>query len=247
MAEDNLQGSRDWRQPTIGLLLAGLVIAAWIAAHIWGMFYFQWDAHAYISAPLLFALNSWLYVGLFIIAHDCMHGSLAPFRPHLNKAVGQFCLFVYAGFHYDELNRKHHLHHRYSGTEQDPDFDARPPHGFFRWYWNFFTEYFGWPQFLFLASVTALYVFIFKVSYLNLMVFWALPAISSSLQLFYFGTYLPHKPDKAPFTDRHRARSNSYNWLLSLLTCFHFGYHHEHHLYPSVPWWRLPAVRINKP
>ena len=31
--------------------------------------------------------------------------------------------------------------------------------------------------------------------------------------------------------------------LGSLVTCYHFGYHHEHHLYPAVPSWRLPAAR----
>jgi beta-carotene ketolase (CrtW type) len=30
---------------------------------------------------------------------------------------------------------------------------------------------------------------------------------------------------------------------VSLLTCFHFGYHHEHHDTPWVPWWKLPAQR----
>ena len=32
-------------------------------------------------------------------------------------------------------------------------------------------------------------------------------------------------------------------WLASLLTCFHFGMHHEHHLSPNTPWWRLPEAR----
>lgn len=246
MSNEKMQALRDWRQPTIGLTLASAVIAAWICVHIFGVFHYRWGPSTIFFAPFLFALMSWLYVGLFIIAHDCMHGSLAPFRPWLNKAIGRFCLFVYAGFHFDELNRKHHLHHRYAGTEDDPDFDARPPHGFLRWYWNFFTEYFSWPQLLFLSLVSIVYLFVFNASYLNLVVFWALPAITSSLQLFYFGTYLPHRPGKTPFSDRHRSRSNGYNWLLSLLTCFHFGYHHEHHLYPNVPWWRLPAVRGDK-
>ncbi|MBD3338449.1 MAG: beta-carotene ketolase, partial [Candidatus Lokiarchaeota archaeon] len=26
----------------------------------------------------------------------------------------------------------------------------------------------------------------------------------------------------------------------------HFGYHWEHHEYPNIPWWRLPAVRSGK-
>jgi beta-carotene ketolase (CrtW type) len=69
------------------------------------------------------------------------------------------------------------------------------------------------------------------------------PALLSSLQLFYFGTYLPHRPGPDAFTDHHRARSNGYSEWLSLLTCFHFGYHHEHHRAPGEPWWRLPTVR----
>ncbi|MDT8325299.1 MAG: fatty acid desaturase, partial [Bacteroidota bacterium] len=38
-------------------------------------------------------------------------------------------------------------------------------------------------------------------------------------------------------------RSNDYGVLFSFLTCYHFGYHEEHHTRPGVPWWRLPAAR----
>ena len=71
----------------------------------------------------------------------------------------------------------------------------------------------------------------------------ALPAILSSVQLFTFGTFLPHRHEEAPFVDAHRSRTNDFGWLASLLTCFHFGYHHEHHLSPGTPWWALPAKR----
>ena len=74
-----------------------------------------------------------------------------------------------------------------------------------------------------------------------MLVFWALPALLSSVQLFYFGTFRPHRHDDSPFADDHNARSNGFGWLASLLSCFHFGYHHEHHLAPQVPWWRLPS------
>jgi beta-carotene ketolase (CrtW type) len=30
---------------------------------------------------------------------------------------------------------------------------------------------------------------------------------------------------------------------LSLLACFHFGYHREHHDNPSLSWYQLPAAR----
>ncbi|MEM6460783.1 MAG: fatty acid desaturase [Pseudomonadota bacterium] len=231
------------RQAVISVTLATIVLIAWLSAQIFGVFFYEWGWHSVVTAPLLVAISCWLYVGLFIIAHDCMHGSLVPFKPKWNRTIGRICLFLYVGFNYDELNRKHHLHHRYAGTADDPDFDDREPHGFVSWYLKFFSEYFTWRNVLFLAVVACLYVFFLDTTPLNPFVFWAVPAILSSLQLFYFGTYLPHRPEDAPFSDRHRSRSNNFDWIASLLTCFHFGYHHEHHQYPHLPWWRLPSAR----
>jgi len=233
------------RQATIGLLLAGWIICAWIFGHIAGVFFIpvRFD-FAWLIIPAV-VLQCWLYVGLFIIAHDCMHGSLVPFRPGINRIIGQICLTLYAGFSFDALTRKHHQHHRHSGTAEDPDFDEVPPHGFWRWFAKFFTEYFGWRQFLFISALTAVYVLVFGAQLVNVLLFWALPALLSSLQLFTFGTYLPHCPEANPFIDRHRARTNHFPRWLSLLTCFHFGYHHEHHLQPDVPWWRLPDAHAD--
>jgi beta-carotene/zeaxanthin 4-ketolase len=172
-----------------------------------------------------------------------MHGSLAPFRPGLNRAIGQLCLGLYAGFSFDALNREHHRHHRHPGTAGDPDFDARPPHGFVAWFVTFFREYFGLREFFTIAAAFWIYLLAFGAHPANLIVFWALPSVLSAVQLFTFGTYLPHRPEAQPFDDRHNARSNDYPVWLSLLTCFHFGYHHEHHDVPNAPWWRLPAIR----
>ena len=81
-------------------------------------------------------------------------------------------------------------------------------------------------------------------SLLNIVIFWAVPAVLALVQLFVFGTYLPHRHADTPFADDHRARSNKLPLLGSLITCFHFGgYHHEHHLSPGTAWWRLPAFR----
>ncbi len=104
--------------------------------------------------------------------------------------------------------------------------------------------YFGWREFIVLAAFSTVYVHLLGVAFPNLLLFWALPSILAAVQLFYFGTYRPHRLDEAePFADRHRSRSESMPGWLSLLTCFHFGYHHEHHEAPRVPWWRLPAYR----
>ena len=221
----------------IGLLYAGLIVGAWAMVHVYSVFFHS------LSAPLwqtlgLITLQCWLYTGVFIVAHDTMHGSLAPGRPKLNAVIGTVVLFVYAGFNWKQMRAAHHAHHSYSGTAEDPDFNAANPHSFWPWYKKFFLTYFGWKQVAVLVGFTLGYILL-GANYANTIVMWAVPAILSSVQLFYFGTYRTHRHAEG-FADHHNARSNDYGWLASLFTCFHFGYHHEHHLYPHEPWWRLP-------
>nr|MBA2748547.1 fatty acid desaturase [Tatlockia sp.] len=40
----------------------------------------------------------------------------------------------------------------------------------------------------------------------------------------------------------HCAQTNPLPTWLSFITCYHFGYHYEHHEHPDVPWWGLPKV-----
>lgn len=231
------------RQLATGLSLAGAILATWLVLHVATVFWWPLTGMWLLWAPPVILVLTWLYVGMFIVAHDCMHGSLAPGLPRLNRAIGRGALLAYAWFDYDRVIQKHHAHHRHAGTGEDPDFDEHPPHGFWRWYAKFFAEYFGWRQFALIALQVAFYVIVLGAGLVNVLVFWALPGLLSSLQLFTFGTYLPHRPRRDAFTDRHNARSNDYPVWLSLLTCFHFGYHHEHHLDPGEPWWRLPRRR----
>ncbi len=232
------------RDTAIGLSLAALIMSAWLAVHVSAIFLIDWTANGlWLAAPLVIALQCWLSVGLFIVAHDSMHGSLAPQMPLLNKAIGRFCVFIYAGFSYDNLYENHHAHHRHAGTAGDPDFDEEHSSSFWPWYIKFFRHYFGWREFGVLLVAVIVYAVILREKAPLMLIFWALPAILSSVQLFYFGTYRPHRIDDEPFTDRHRARSNDFSYGMSLLTCFHFGYHHEHHDAPWVPWWKLPAQR----
>lgn len=221
----------------LGPLYAALIVGGWLCVHLYSLFIHD------LSAPLvqtlgLIALHCWLYTGMFIVAHDTMHGSLFK-APRANAALGSAIMFVYAGFNWGLMRKAHHTHHDNSGTAADPDFNAENPHAFWPWYTKFFLQYFGVRQFLVLFGFTLAYIAL-GAPYLNTIIMWAVPAILSSMQLFYFGTYLTHR-HREPFADHHNARTNNYPFLVSLLTCFHFGYHHEHHLYPHEPWWRLPA------
>ncbi len=234
-------------QAAVGLGLAAAVAGGWLALHVLDVFVLPWRAELML-APLLVAVQCWLSVGLFIVAHDAMHGSLAPFRPEVNRGVGRVVLMLYAGIWYDALVARHFAHHRAPGTDEDPDFSGDGHVPFLRWFAAFFAEYLSVGQVARLMAGSAAYVFLFHVPMERLLLFWALPAILSAFQLFYFGTYLPHRAEEAEeFGDAHRARSNDFSWILSLLTCFHFGYHHEHHDDPSVPWWRLPSPSQTSP
>ena len=225
------------------MLLASLIGSAWLALHVGCIFFWRWS---YASAPLaagLILLQAWLSTGLFIVAHDCMHGSLAPGHPRVNRVIGTLCLGAYAALSYTALCPSHHAHHAAPGTARDPDFHAAAPKRILPWFAGFFRNYYTHGQILRITAAALLYMLL-GASLVNIVAFWAVPAVLALVQLFVFGTYLPHRHGDRPFADSHNARSNGLSPLASLMTCFHFGaYHHEHHLSPGTPWWRLPGVR----
>lgn len=226
-------------QALIGLTLAGLIAAVWLTLHIYGVYFHRWTIWSILTVPLIVAVQTWLSVGLFIVAHDAMHGSLAPGRPRLNTAIGSLALALYAGFRFAPLKIAHHAHHAAPGTADDPDFHADAPRAFLPWFYGFFRTYFGWRELAVLTVLVAVAVLILGARMPNLLAFWAAPALLSALQLFTFGTWLPHRHTDDAFPDHHNARTSPFGPVLSLLTCFHFGRHHEHHLTPWKPWWSL--------
>ncbi len=238
-----MRDNRHLYQRAIGLGLAAAMFALWISVHVSAMFLLRIDGGNWPLVPVIFALQCWLSVGLFIVAHDAMHGSLAPGMPRLNAAIGGFLLFIYAGFGWTKMRDAHFAHHAHVGTAQDPDFNADNPRAFWPWYGVFLKRYFGPMSMIWVWTVVLCYYFILSVPPENIALLYGFPAIASSLQLFYFGTYRPHRHEAAGFVDQHNARSNDYGVLASLFSCFHFGYHHEHHVAPGIPWWGLPASR----
>lgn len=234
------------RDATVSAALGLAIACGYAAVHVYGVFFFEWSPRRAFVVPLLLALQAWLSAGLFIVAHDCMHGSFAPGSRALNRNVGRAALMMYAGLSFDELLLKHHAHHRHVGTNADPDFHAEAPRAALPWFVRFFRAYYSHAQLARITLVATVYCLVLRASLLNIVVFWAVPAVFALLQLFVFGTYLPHRHEDAPFEDDHRARNARFGVLASLVTCFHFGgYHLEHHRFPGVPWWRLPATRAS--
>lgn len=237
---------RDVQRAT-GLLLALAIAGSWLSIHAYAMFVFELTWTNWPFALLMAGVQCWLSVGVFIVCHDAMHGSLVPGHPRINSAIGAVLLALYAGFAWKRLRDAHFDHHRLAGRAGDPDFDEHHPDDFRRWYGTFFRRYFGWPSLLFVHTVVGIYWLVLDIPMAQIVLLYGMPALGSSLQLFYFGTFRPHRhlPQEASgdFTDRHNTRSEDFGTLASLAICFHFGYHLEHHRRPDVPWWALPAAR----
>lgn len=219
-----------------GVYIALLIIGMWFIS-LYFLLQIQlnfWNPWIYLGI----AVQMHLYTGLFITAHDAMHGLVSE-KKSLNHGIGWFSALLFSYNFYWKLFPKHHEHHRFVATENDPDYHSSQ--NFFIWYWSFITTYVSiWQVLLMAVTFNVLKLFIPQV---NLIVFWMIPAILATLQLFYFGTYLPHKGNH---TNKHHSGSQAKNHIWAFISCYFFGYHYEHHDSPRTPWWRLWEVKENR-
>jgi beta-carotene ketolase (CrtW type) len=190
-------------------------------------------------------LRTFLQTGLFITTHEAIHGTICQ-NARLNNIFGYTTAFLYALLPYKILVKNHRLHHRYPATEKDPDFNCLYSNNFLFWYTSFMQQYLKGNQFwiLLIGMTIVFYTFVFlHIAVINIFLFWVIPILISSVQLFTFGIFLPHRQQNEEYSDRHRAKSNNYSVFWSFITCYHFGYHWEHHQYPNLPWYKLPLAR----
>jgi len=211
-----------------GVVIALLVIASWaFSLSNLLVFHISWS-NPWVYVLVLLQMH--LYTGLFITAHDAMHGTVSSNRL-LNNFIGGLCTLLYALFPLSALYQKHHEHHRHVHTDKDPDYYQG---NFFTWYFNFVKTYIKWWQVLILAILFNILKIWFTES--NLILFWVVPSLLSTLQLFFFGTWMPHHGEHE---NNHQSATLKKNHFLAFITCYFFGYHFEHHDSPGTPWWRL--------
>ncbi|MFO7823793.1 MAG: fatty acid desaturase [Cyclobacterium sp.] len=212
-----------------GVIIAFTIILLWMLSLIF-LLHFPIN----YNNPVIYFGIIWqthLYTGLFITAHDAMHGVVASNRK-LNHTIGWLAAMLFSYNFYWRLFPNHHKHHQHVATEEDPDYHAS--NRFLPWYFSFILNYVNIWQILLMAVTYNLLKLIFPVS--NLVLFWMLPAVLSTLQLFYFGTYLPHR---GSHDNKHHSGTLPSNHIWAFLSCYFFGYHYEHHEAPNTPWWRL--------
>jgi beta-carotene/zeaxanthin 4-ketolase len=220
----------------MGLVIAAAVILLWAGHLLWSLYIFTFSW----TSPMTYVhmvLQGYLYTGLFITAHDSMHGGITRNRK-LNNAVGQIALALFAAFSYKRMFPAHMAHHRWSGTEQDPDFSVSHQ-GFFPWFFIFFFRYVTAVQLLIMAALFNIGVHLLQIPAVSMIAFWVIPAFLGTFQLFYFGTFRPHRYPHTPEMGPHKARTQKKNHLWAMVSCYFFGYHREHHELPRTPWWLL--------
>jgi beta-carotene/zeaxanthin 4-ketolase len=224
-----------------GLWIAGVIGGSWMGHLAWLLSTPGVSAVGAIALGHIL-LQTFLNTGLFVTVHDAIHGLVAPGHPKINRAIGLCFATAYAGLSYGQLAQNHWLHHSAPMAASDPDAYPVECPRFWPWYFKFLGEYWGIPQLLKLAFLLLIFIFVGRVSPLNLTIFWAIPLCLSSLQLFYFGTYQPHQGGEQQAGSARCAKSLARPWLISLVACYHFGYHQEHHDHLGVPWWALPGL-----
>ena len=123
----------------MALFVASVIFTLWLTGLTLD---FESVLHAVppLETGLLICAQTFLHTGLFITAHEAMHGNISPNRT-VNRTVGQMALWLYAGLDYQPLLVNHHQHHRYPATAQDPDFCHYPSSRFWPWYFSFMQRY----------------------------------------------------------------------------------------------------------
>jgi beta-carotene ketolase (CrtW type) len=228
-----------------GMAIALTIVVLWAVSLTWLLFA---DISQFSIFGLIIAvfIRTFIHTGLFITAHDAMHGNICPQNRQIDKFIGAIALVIYAFLPYQTLLKKHQLHHRYPTSIDDTDFCENYQNNAFLWYLKFMQGYLN-PNQLSILLIGIILIFtilryVFNLSIANLICFWILPIFLSSVQLFYFGTFLPHRQPVGGYRDRHRCQSSNYSVFWSFIACYHFSYHWEHHEYPHLPWYKLPMA-----
>jgi beta-carotene ketolase (CrtW type) len=222
----------------MGILVALIVISFWLLHLFYSLNYVQVD----FTNPLFYLhilLQGYLYTGLFITAHDAMHGTVSD-NKFINKSIGWLSTLLFAGLSYSKLIKNHFKHHKNPGEESDPDFYTKSQN-FFIWWGTFLWRYTTIIQIIIMA--VAFNILKIWFDEFSIIMFWVVPAFLGTFQLFFFGTYLPHKYPHTENMLPHRARTQKRNHLWAMLSCYFFGYHYEHHESPRTPWWKLYKMK----
>ena len=94
----------------MGILIALIIISIWASHLFFSLLYVNVDfTNAVFYLHIL--LQGYLYTGLFITAHDAMHGTVSK-NKIINNVFGWISTLLFAGLSYSKLIKNHFKHHK---------------------------------------------------------------------------------------------------------------------------------------
>jgi len=229
-----------------GLQLGALIGVSWLATLAVGLQIDLSQLHPLLITGWIL-VRSFLHTGLFILAHDAMHNSLVPGHGVINQRIGRVCLWLYAGLNYETCKTNHRRHHLMPESEADPDFCPADNGSVLAWLVRFLRNYLNPAQLSRLMVILTVLLLVAQPHQSHpvvaVLVTFLVPLLISTGQLFVVGTYLPHRKEHQHRPHNVAIRSLNLHPFVSLLACYHFGYHREHHNNPKAPWFLLPELR----
>ena len=247
---DSLRRKPKFAWPTIILFL---ICAGFIIGSTWAAIY----GHiSYLAGCLI---NGTAGYFLFSPMHDAIHASVGKSKT-LNLWIGRITFLYFSSLVAFELMRfihfRHHTNANGPGDEADHVVQSGPA-----WLrplkWPFIDLIYGWKYLsywkdrpksetrsviiMFLTTLVVWPWLIFNGYLIELLMFWIIPQRISFFFISFIFVYLPHVPNEiSEKEDAYRATSirEGMEWLLSPLMMYQ-NYHLVHHLYPSVPFYRI--------
>ena len=206
-------------------------------------------------------INGVLAYGMFSLAHEGLHRAISSIS-WVNELVGGIGLFFLLPYAPMPVARWIHMqHHRFTNAQTDPDrFTHDSPawqipirwSNFDLYYLVYFVKHGGKVRdkhfALVVSYVAAVLAVIVSATYAGygyeLLMLWLLPTRIALFLVSLVFVYLPHYPgvvsqDEDPFMAS--TMRMGWEWLLTPLLVYH-NYHLIHHLYPTVPFYRMHDV-----
>lgn len=239
----------------LAIYFASVSLTIWGAARVTA--WWEWG----LLIPL-YLLSAASLHGISLFTHEAVHGTLASHRV-LNDLLGALCAFpvLQTCAAYRVLHLRHHQH---LGDEGDPDHYEN----YTRWTWmifvmNWLRLLIGYPVYItaipilgfhqgtardrwWIAAEVGVLLTLVGLVWLSpiprawLLQGWLIPMLLINTMVNIRGmsqhTLLEHATDAVQGT-----RTILTSWLVRFFMC-NENYHLEHHLYPGVPWYRLPRV-----
>ena len=195
---------------------------------------------------------------LFTPLHEAAHSNISS-NKLINDIFGNIVVFPFFFATFDLFKFLHLEHHRHTNViGLDPDIFSRygiiscilMPLHYYKYYLTHATKQTNFYQRAFCICIIWTLVFI---SYLyggldHVIILWILPSIFSIGILSYLFDYLPHRDHTD--TENHTKMTDGFidfnggkgNDIISILTCNQLTYHHVHHLYTKIPFYKYKDV-----